>query len=88
MLSFVDDSYSSINCFNNNKVTMEELLQREEFDSQLWSQLLNSTGGALEVPKVKCHAIQYQFKSSGQPIYKMPNDQHQIQIDANNGNGT
>ena len=88
LLSFVDDCYGSINSFDNNKVTIEELLRRAEFDSQLWSQLLNSTGGALEVPKIKYHVIQYQFKPSGKPTFKLPTDQHRIEIDANDGNGS
>ena len=42
----------------------------------------------MEVPKVKYHVIQYQFKPSGQPIFKLPTDQYWIEIDANDGNGS
>ena len=86
-VGFVDDCYTSINAFDNINVSIHELLHKAQFDSQLWSNLLNSTGGALEVPKVKYHVIQYCFNASRKPTLAPSNNSFNIEIDANDSNG-
>ena len=60
--------------FENNRQRIEEILKRAEFDAQLWSNLLNASGGALELPKVKFHVIHFGFDSTGKPIMLEPTE--------------
>ena len=87
MIGFVDDTYSSINDWSNSNTTIEAILSRAQFDAQLWSNLLNSTGGALELPKVKYHAIDFTFDNIGRPKMTEPNNSHRMEVDGNDGNG-
>ena len=87
MIGFVDDCYTSINDFSNPSAQIQTLVQKAKFDSQLWSNLLNATGGALEVPKVKYHIIQYSFHPSGKPHLSANEETYTIEIDANDGTG-
>ena len=85
MIGFVDDCCTSINDFANTAVPIQNLIHKATFDSQLWSNLLNSTGGALKVPKVKYHIIQYGFNLSRKPHLVPNEDLFTIEIDANEG---
>ena len=87
MVGFVDDCYSSLNQWDDPSASIDDLLKKAQFDAQLWSNLLNSTGGALEVPKVKFHIIQFQFQPSGKPIMSTPLPHQRIEIDAKDGDG-
>jgi len=51
--------------FENNRQRIEEILTRAEFDAQLWSDLLNTSGGALELLKVKFHVIHFGVDPTG-----------------------
>ena len=57
------------------------------FDAQLWSNLLNCTGGALEVPKIKYSIVSFKFKKSGEPVFVLPTEDQRIEVDANDGEG-
>ena len=48
--------------------TPEEMIALLTHDSQLWSDLLWKTGGALELPKCLYHYWNYQFAESGRPL--------------------
>ena len=71
MIGFVDDTYSAVNMFEDRKDRIEEILKKAQFDAQLWSDLLNSSGGALELPKVKFHVIHFGFDKEGTPVIKI-----------------
>ncbi|KAG7364866.1 hypothetical protein IV203_038069 [Nitzschia inconspicua] len=51
MVGFVDDSVNCINDFTNPSQDIVTLLHNAQHDTQLWNDLLDSSGGALEVRK-------------------------------------
>ena len=73
--------------FDEKRDKIEELLKKAQFDAQLWSDLLNYSGGALELPKVKFHVIHFGFDKTGKPVMLGPEDHHRIEVDGNDGNG-
>ena len=85
MIGFVDDTYSAVNIFDEKKDRIEEILKKAQFDTQLWGDLLNSIGGALELPKVKFHVIHFGFDKTGKPVMLEPEDYHRIKVDRNDG---
>jgi hypothetical protein len=69
MVGFVDDTSGSVNEFlSNTPPTPERLIQLMHQDAQLWSDLLHSSGGALELSKCSYHVIYYNFALSGVPV--------------------
>jgi len=87
MIGFVDDTYSAVNVFNEKKDKIEEILKKAHFDVQLCSDLLNSCGGALELPKVKFHVIHFGFDKTGKPDILETEEHHRIEVDGNDGDG-
>jgi hypothetical protein len=68
MIGFVDDTYGSVNDFSRTPApSPTELVSMAQKDSQLWSDLLHRSGGALELAKSKYHTISYLFMPSGAP---------------------
>ena len=68
-VGFVDDTQSYVNKFEDDvPPTPEEMIRLLTHDSQLWSDLLWASGGALELPKCLYHHWQYYFHPSGAPI--------------------
>ena len=82
MIGVVDDTYSAVNMFDE-----KSFLKKAQFDAQLWSNLLNSSGDALELPKVKFHVIHFGFDKTGKPVMLEPEDHHLIEVDGNDGDG-
>jgi hypothetical protein len=69
MIRFVDDTYGSVNDFLRTPApSPTELTSMAQKDSQLWSNLLHWSSGALELAKSKYHTISYVFTPSGAPI--------------------
>jgi hypothetical protein len=69
MIGFVDDAYGSVNDFSRTPApSLTELVSMAQKDSQLWSDLLHRSGGALELAKSKYHTISYLFTPSGAPV--------------------
>jgi hypothetical protein len=69
MIGFVDDTYGSVNDFSRTPAqSPTELISMAQIDSQLWSDLLHRSGGALELAKSKYHTISYLFTPSGAPV--------------------
>jgi hypothetical protein len=62
----VDDVRNSINQFEDNSVSMEDLCSRATRDCQLWHDLLWVVNQKLELPKCGYHAIQYEFQPTGE----------------------
>ena len=69
MVGFVDDSTGTCNDFQpQNQVSLDELFRRMEADAQLWSDLLYSTGGRLELQKCSFHLLHFEFLPNGRPV--------------------
>jgi hypothetical protein len=69
MAGFVDDTYGSVNDFSRTPPpSPTELVSMAQHDSQLWSDLLHHSGGALELTKSKYHTVSYLFTPSGAPV--------------------
>jgi hypothetical protein len=69
MVGFVDDTYGSVNNFSRTPPpSSTELVSMVQHNSQLWSNLLHRSGGALELTKSKYHTVSYLFTTSGAPV--------------------
>ena len=68
-VAFVDDTNSYVNKFDQAiPPTPEEMIDTLKRDSQLWSDLLWRSGGALELPKCTYHYWNYVFTKKGRPF--------------------
>ena len=45
---------------------------KSSLDAQLWSELLEASGGALELPELKCRKANFDFCASGYSCVKQP----------------
>ena len=61
-VGFVDDVRSSIDAFENNQITLEQLVAMARRDSQTWHDILFTSNQALDLPKCGYHAIIFEFK--------------------------
>ena len=68
MLGFVDDTTCCTSLGLTEKPTVSQLLQRLEYDAQLWHDLLWVSGGKLNIPKCSFHLISFSFQTDGTPI--------------------
>jgi hypothetical protein len=69
MIGFVDDSTGQVNEFGADpQPSPEHLIEIMRKDGQLWTDLLWSSGGALELPKCSYHYLHYMFTNDGAPI--------------------
>ena len=66
-IGFVDDVRTSVNAFENNKITLNQLIALASRDSQLWHDILTASNQALELPKCGYHAIIFEFNQTGTP---------------------
>ncbi len=66
------DGYVDDNGLNANSKPSEEhkLVERATHDAQLWSDILWSSGGALEHPKCSYHYLRTEFTGTGQPFFR------------------
>ena len=68
-VGFVDDTCGYVNRFKDDiPPTPENMIEMLTHDSQLWSDLLWMSGGALELPKCTYHYWNYKFKPDGTPF--------------------
>jgi hypothetical protein len=69
MVGFIDDSTGQVNEFGADpQPSPERLIEIMRRDGQLWTNLLWSSGGALELPKCSYHYLHYMFTNNGAPI--------------------
>jgi hypothetical protein len=67
-VDFVNDTCSYVNNFLSDKPPSPKLLIKMfTHDSQLWCDLLWSSGGSLELPKCTYHYSNYVFGTNGTP---------------------
>lgn len=66
IVGFVDDSTNRVNDFTARPQPSDtDMLQRMQHDGQLWSDLLWTGGGKLELPKCSYHYITHEFTRDG-----------------------
>jgi hypothetical protein len=70
MVGFVDDSNGQTNLFlqDETDATRSTILNQLQANAQLWSGLLEASGGALELSKCSYHVIAWQFTTKGAPV--------------------
>jgi hypothetical protein len=61
---------STVNQFKDANQSHTELIPLVQHDAQLWNDLLDRSGGALEASKCFFHIAEYGFTSAGKPFYK------------------
>ena len=66
-IRYVDDVRTSVNAFEKNKITLEQLAALARRDSKPWHNLLTASNQALELPKCGYHAIIFEFEPTGEP---------------------
>ena len=80
MVGFVDDATYVTS--SNPAAPIGDLVKRMQHDSQLWNDLLWTSGGKLELPKCGYHTVYYIFKPDGTPIL------HQEKLSSDSGEVT
>ncbi|KAG7345853.1 hypothetical protein IV203_004920 [Nitzschia inconspicua] len=89
MVGFVDDLANCNNDFTNSFQEVETLLHKAQQDAQLWNDLLDSSGGALEVRKCMFHLAHYQFTPRGAPVLQsFAPDRLSVQVQESGPHGT
>jgi hypothetical protein len=68
MRGFIDDKNSTVNRFEDTNQSHTEIMPLVQHDAQLWNDLLDRSGGALEASK--CVFAEYGFTPAGKPFYK------------------
>jgi hypothetical protein len=68
MLGFVDDTKNHVNNLDSPQaLPLATLVHKMAQDSQLWSDLLNAAGAALELSKMYFYVSSWRFEASGKP---------------------
>ena len=78
MMSFVDDFNLSNNAERYEKV--KDVLKRTQEDAQLWNDIMNASGGALELNKCFMQVIYFEFAKSGAPFVGPPKDEFYVEL--------
>ena len=92
LIGFVDDCNGQTNQFPY-PVTMDtvpQLLTQAQSNAQHWSDLLQASGGALELSKCSCHVVNWAFNTHGKPFLASKNSAHQdyLQVEDSLSNTT
>ena len=79
LIGFVDDNGGQINEFNSDgsTETTARLIQNTSRNAQLWADLLQVSGGAIEMAKCSVHVIQWLFSATGGPVLQLYEADHQ-----------
>ena len=74
MAGFVDDSNGQTNEFESDERsdTWRLILNHAQKYAQLWTNLLHSSGGTLELSKCSFHLLRWSFSISGAPVLTEP----------------
>jgi hypothetical protein len=84
MRGFIDDKNSTVNRFEGTNQSHTEIMPLVQHDAQLWNDLLDCSGGALEASKCVFHIAEYGFTPAGKPFYKhVQQNPPSIQIQTN-----
>lgn len=69
MVGFVDDSTGACNDFRpQTENSLDDLIERMQYDAQVWNDLLFCSGGRLELKKCSFHVLNFSFKPDGTPV--------------------
>ena len=70
MVGFVDDCNGQSNLFaeDGSQETVDKIIANTTANAQHWNNLLEASGGALELSKCSCHVLQWVFTVSGAPM--------------------
>ena len=70
MVGYVDDCNGQTNAFHldGSQSTLDTLVHQTQHNAQVWSDILYSSGGSLEVSKCSCHILQWKFTPQGAPF--------------------
>ena len=70
MIGFVDDSNGQTNQFleDENDLSQQSVIQQVKANAQLRSNLLSTSGGALELNLCSYHVMAWQFSGRGSPV--------------------
>ena len=73
LIGFVDDNGGQTNEFQSDgsEATTARLIQNTSQNAQLWANLLQVSGGAIEMAKCSVHVIQWLFSSTGGPVLQL-----------------
>ena len=79
LIGFVDDCNGQTNQFPTQvtKDSIPQLLIQAKSNAQYWSDLLQASGGALELSKCSCHVVNWAFNTHGKPFLASKNTAHQ-----------
>jgi hypothetical protein len=82
MRGFIDDKNSTVNRLEDANQSHTAIMPLVQHDAQLWNDLLDRSGGALEASKCVFHIAEYGFTpAGGKPFYKhFQQNPHSIQI--------
>ena len=85
MTGFVDDNSCNVNCRPHE---IDSLASSAAHDAQLWSDILWSSGGALEHSKCSYHFLKTTFTIAGAPVFEQGQFGHPITITDHQGTVT
>ena len=82
MIGFVDDTNGQTNDFGNDEQedTWKRVLRQAQENAQLWTNLLNASGGALELSKCSYHLLRWSFSISGAPVLTVPQNVPSMEV--------
>ena len=66
-IGFMDNVRTSINAFESNQISVQQLAAMASRDSLLWHDILSTSNQALELPKCGYRAIIFEFEPTGEP---------------------
>jgi hypothetical protein len=93
MVGFVDDSNGQTkHLFRRKQNTHDNryFINYQGSNAQIWSNLLNTTGGALELTKCSYHVMAWQFKGAGSPVLTIDSEKYSgahVIVDSTTGDG-
>ena len=73
LIGFVDDNGGQTNEFDSDgsEETTARLIQNTSKNAQMWANLLQVSGGAIEMAKCSVHVIQWLFSTTGGPVLQL-----------------
>jgi hypothetical protein len=82
MVGFVDDCNGQTNSFKEDVTdqSVHKLVAQTQANAQAWTDMLQASGGALELSKCSCHILQWQFSLQGAPVLVPKHSEESAQI--------
>ena len=79
LIGFVDDCNGQANQFHSPETTslVTDILDDARANAQHWSDILQASGGTLELSKCNCHVMKWIFSAQGAPVLEPRNATYQ-----------